>query len=190
MFPRSGVQKRIPASLRLRTVERFLVSACLLGQKVRYNATDALGAWTRADLFGRWQAEGRLVAFCPELAGGFPVPRPPAEITDGAGAEVLAGSAQVTEQGGNVVTEFFVLGAHKALQQAQRLGIRAAILKEGSPSCGVHLLYQGDFSGRMKAGRGVTTELLEQHGIRVFNEQESELAAAFLADLEQQTSAY
>ena len=73
--------------------------------------------------------------------------------------------------------------------EAQRLGIRAAILKEGSPSCGVHLLYQGDFSGQMKAGRGVTTELLERHGIRVFSEQEAELAAAFVADLERQTSA-
>ncbi len=171
-------------------MERLLISACLVGQKVRYNATDALGAWTQLDLFGRWQAEGRLVALCPELAGGFPVPRPPAEIPDGTGAEVLAGRAEVIEQDGNVVTEFFILGAHRALREAQRLGIRAAILKEGSPSCGVHLLYQGDFSGRMKAGRGVTTELFEQHGIRVFNEQEAELAAAFLAELEQRTSAY
>jgi len=170
-------------------MERLLVSACLLGQKVRYNATDAVGAWTRADLFGHWQAEGRLVAFCPELAGGFPVPRPPAEIAGGAGAEVLAGAAEVIEQGGKPVTQFFVLGAHRALMEAQRLGIQAAILKEGSPSCGVHLLYQGDFSGQMKAGRGVTTELLERHGIRVFSEQEAELAAAFVADLERQTSA-
>ena len=84
---------------------------CLLGQKVRYNATDAVSAWTQADLFGHWQAEGRLVAFCPELAGGFPVPRPPAEIAGGAGAEVLAGAAEVIEQGGKPVTQFFVLGA-------------------------------------------------------------------------------
>ena len=167
-------------------MQRLLVSACLLGQKVRYNATDALGVVTHADLFGRWQAEGRLVAFCPELAGGFPVPRPPAEIAGGTGVEVLAGSAEVLEQGGKTVTAFFVLGAHRALGETQRLGIRAAILKEGSPSCGVHLLYQGDFSGRMKAGRGVTTELLERNGIRVFNEQEAGLAAAFLAELESQ----
>lgn len=92
-------------------MERLLVSACLVGQKVRYNTTDAVSAWTQADLFGHWQAEGRLVAFCPELAGGFPVPRPPAEIAGGAGAEVLAGAAEVIEQGGKPVTQFFVLGA-------------------------------------------------------------------------------
>jgi uncharacterized protein YbbK (DUF523 family) len=168
-------------------MERLLISACLVGQKVRYNATDAKSAWTQTGLLERWQAEGRLVAFCPELAGGFPVPRPAAEIAGGTGAEVLTGQAQVIEQNGNTVSEFFILGAHKALQEAQRLGIRAAILKEGSPSCGVHVLYQGDFSGQMKAGRGVTTELFEQNGIRVFNEQEAELAAAFLIDLEKQT---
>ena len=65
---------------------------CLLGQKVGYNAA-AVSSWTRANLFGHWQAEGRLVAFCPELAGGLPVPRPPARIAGGAGPEVLARAA-------------------------------------------------------------------------------------------------
>lgn len=169
-------------------MERILVSACLVGQRVRYNATDARGAWPNLTALERWQVQGRVVPFCPELAGGFPVPRPPAEIPGGQGRDVLAGRAQVIEQGGTQVTDFFVRGAQLALREAQRLGIRVAVLKEGSPSCGVHRLYAGDFSGRMKEGRGVTTELLEQHGIRVFSEAQADKVDAVLARLE--TSAH
>lgn len=151
---------------------------------MRYNATDAKGAWANLTALERWQVEGRVVTFCPELAGGFPVPRPPAEILGGQGWDVLAGQAQVIEENGTRVTDYFVRGAQLTLREAQRLGIRVAVLKEGSPSCGVHRLYAGDFSGRMKEGRGVTTELLEQHGIRVFSEEQADEADAVLAKLE------
>lgn len=165
-------------------MERILVSACLLGARVRYNGTDAVAAWPDLEALERWQAEGRIAPFCPELAGGFPVPRPPAEIVGGEGRDVLAGTAQVTEAGGNLVTEYFVRGARLALAEAQRLGIRVAVLKEGSPSCGVHKLYTGDFSGTLRAGRGVTSELLEQHGVRVFSETQVSEAQTYLSELE------
>jgi uncharacterized protein YbbK (DUF523 family) len=165
-------------------MHRILVSACLLGARVRYNGSDAKSAWPDLDALERWQAEGRIVSFCPELAGGFPVPRPPAEIDGGEGRDVLAGTAQVVEAGGNRVTEYFVRGAQLALAEAQRLGIRVAVLKEGSPSCGVLKLYTGDFSGTLKAGRGVTTELLEQHGVRVFSEAQTGEAQRYLSQLE------
>ena len=61
-------------------LERILVSSCLLGERVRYDGADANAASAALD---RWQAEGRLVPFCPEVAGGLPVPRPPAEIDGG-----------------------------------------------------------------------------------------------------------
>ncbi|MEV1205037.1 DUF523 domain-containing protein, partial [Microbispora rosea] len=47
-------------------MERILVSACLLGSRVRYDG----GAKTSDDdLLARWRAEGRLVRFCPEVEG-------------------------------------------------------------------------------------------------------------------------
>ena len=165
-------------------MERILVSACLVGQRVRYNATDATAAWKDLTALQRWQSEGRVVPFCPELAGGFPVPRPPAEISGGEGREVLVGTATVNEQTGADVTTHFVRGAQLALQEAQRLGIRIAVLKEGSPSCGVHLLYSGNFSGQTKHGRGVTATLLEQNGIHVFSENEDAQVNALLRSLE------
>lgn len=147
-------------------VEKVLVSACLLGQPVRYNgsAKDAPG-----DVLARWQREGRVVPVCPELAGGFAVPRPPAEIVAGAtGEDVLAGTARVIDDTGRDVTDPFILGARQALALARQHGCVYAVLTDGSPSCGSGVIYDGSFQGRRQAGMGVTTALLRAHGIQVF----------------------
>ncbi|WP_274541811.1 2-thiouracil desulfurase family protein [Komagataeibacter melaceti] len=54
----------------------LLLSGCLSGQPVRYDG--AARPLMHASL-ARWQAEGRVFAFCPETAAGLPTPRPPAE---------------------------------------------------------------------------------------------------------------
>ncbi|WP_067828440.1 DUF523 domain-containing protein [Actinomadura kijaniata] len=149
-------------------MERILVSSCLLGRPVRY---DGRGKPVRDDLFERWRAEGRLVPFCPEVAGGLPVPRPPAEIVGGDGADVLDGAARVVADTGEDVTEAFVAGARLALETARRAGARVALLKESSPSCGSRMIYDGTFTGTRVAGDGVTAALLEREGIRVFGEE-------------------
>jgi uncharacterized protein YbbK (DUF523 family) len=158
-------------------MEQILVSACLLGQPVRYD-----GRSKRRDdrLLLRWQAEGRLVACCPEIAGGLPVPRPPAEIAAGGGP----GRRTIRTADGRDVTAFFIRGAQAALAVARRHGIRMAVLKDGSPSCGSGRICDGTFSGRSVPGAGVTTALLERHGIRVFAENEIDKAAAYLRNLE------
>ncbi|WP_328595057.1 DUF523 domain-containing protein [Actinomadura macrotermitis] len=159
-------------------MESILVSSCLLGRPVRY---DGAGKPVRDALFEGWRAEGRLVPFCPEVAGGLPVPRPPAEIVGGGGAEVLDGTARVVTDTGADVTGAFLRGARLALDTARRAGARVAILKEGSPSCGSHRVHDGTFSGRKVAGDGVTAALLEREGIRVFSEDELPAVAAFLS---------
>ncbi|WP_433335533.1 DUF523 domain-containing protein [Spirillospora sp. CA-294931] len=152
-------------------MERILVSACLLGSPVRYDG----GAKPVADaIWTRWRAEGRLVSVCPEISGGLPVPRPPAEIV---GTRILTDA-------GDDVTEPFHRGARQALDTARRWDVRLAVLKEGSPSCGSGRVYDGTFSGSTVPGRGVTTELLEDAGIRVFSEDELVAAADYLEILE------
>ncbi|MDX6430578.1 MAG: hypothetical protein QOE54_2944 [Streptosporangiaceae bacterium] len=173
-------------------MERILVSACLLGHAVRYDG----GAKNNDDeLLARWRREGRLVAFCPEISGGLPVPRPPAEIGPARpaagttapldGAAVLAGTAQVRTAAGVDVTEFFVRGATLAWEAARRNAVRMAILKEGSPSCGSHRIYDGTFAGISVPGAGVTTALLTRHGIKVFSEDQLPQADEYLRALEQ-----
>ncbi|HZH28770.1 MAG TPA: DUF523 domain-containing protein [Azospirillaceae bacterium] len=152
-------------------MRRILVSACLLGHKVRYNGSDKPVADARLE---KWREEGRLVPICPELAAGFDTPRPPAELRGCAdGADIVAGrGGTVVEDTGNDVTALYREGAELALRLAQQQGCGLALLTDGSPSCGSTFIYDGTFQGRTKAGRGVTAALLERHGIRVFAESQ------------------
>ncbi len=160
---------------------RILVSACLIGQPVRY---DGSAATVTSTILDRWIREGRLVSFCPEVAGGFPVPRPPAEIAGDGGSAVLRGEAKVFDESGRDVTTYFVTGAHEALRTASDQGVRLAILKDNSPSCGSSFIHGGDFTGTTRPGMGVTTALLENCGIRVFSEQQIQDADDYLAQIE------
>lgn len=148
-------------------MHRVLVSACLLGLKVRYNGSDRLHGHP---VLARWQAEGRVVALCPELAAGFATPRPPAEIRGGTGDDVLHGTARVVEDTGRDVTGLYGDGARIALELARRHGCRHAVLTDGSPSCGSGFVYDGSFAGLTRPGTGVTASLLRANGIRVFAE--------------------
>lgn len=150
------------------TPQRVLVSACLMGEPVRY---DGVHKRLESTILQRWRAEGRVVACCPELAGGLSVPRLPAEIEPGAeGHAVLAGRARVLDRQGQDISASFVEGAVRALALARQYGIRVAVLKEGSPSCGTGHIYDGTFGGVMVAAQGVTAALLIQAGLRVFSE--------------------
>src|SRR5262245_41990994 len=111
---------------------RVLVSSCLLGEAVRYNGGAATAA---SPVLTRWESEHRIVPFCPEVAGGLGVPRPPAEIQGGGGTAVLDGHAQVVTVHGTDVTASFIRGAELALERASADNVRVAVLKDGSPSC-------------------------------------------------------
>ena len=85
---------------------------------------------------------------------------------------------------GRDVTEAFVHGAEQALRLAQKHNIRLAVLKENSPSCGSQFIYDGTFSGAKKAGRGITSALLQKNDIEVFSENELQQAQNFLRTIE------
>jgi uncharacterized protein YbbK (DUF523 family) len=161
-------------------MNKILVSACLLGQSSRY---DGCTARFQDAMLDRWQQEGRIVAICPEVAGGLGIPRPTAEIVEGDGHTVLAGKARVVNRDKRDVTLAFVQGAREALALSQAEKIEIALLKGNSPSCGNTEIYDGTFSGRITNGAGVTAAALIQHGIHVFNEKEIAQAAALLARL-------
>lgn len=159
---------------------RILVSRCLLGHRVRYDG----GASGPYPQLAAWQDEGRVVALCPEVAGGLPTPRAAAEIPGGQGSQVLEGLVPVVTRDGEDVSQAFVDGARQALELVQRHDIRIAVLKANSPSCGNLQTYDGSFSGVKVSGEGVTTALLRQAGVRVFSELELPAAAAALALLD------
>ena len=132
---------------------RVVVSACLLGERCKYNG----GSNENLALIERLRAEGHeLVPVCPEVAGGLPIPRPRSEILEGA----------VVNEFGASVDEEFRAGAERELKCVLSDGpIDMAILQPRSPSCGVDEIYDGTFSGVLVPGDGVFARLLRGRGV-------------------------
>jgi uncharacterized protein YbbK (DUF523 family) len=168
---------RISPSLPESDVAKVLVSGCLNGPAIRFNQTNVV---VESPVWDRWAAEGRLVPFCAELSAGFVVPRPPAEILDGDGTAVLCGEGVVVEDTGSDVTDMFMTGARNAVDHALEQGCIAAVLTDGSPSCGSTYIYDGSFGGGTKKGTGVVAQLLIDNGIRVFAEDQLDQADQFI----------
>ena len=138
----------------------ILVSACLLGTPCRYDgAPRPCGELARLEALGH-----RLIPVCPEVMGGLPTPRPPAE---------LQRDGRVVDRAGKDVTEAYRLGAEEVLELARAHRCTLAVLKERSPSCGRGQIYDGSFTGRLTEGSGVTARLLEEHGVQVYGESEA-----------------
>lgn len=138
-------------------MDKILVSACLLGDKTTYKGGD-----NAQDYLAELNEYFDLVPFCPEVEGGLKVPRKPSEIR---------GSGVYREDGVDV-TKLFQEGAYKATQICSYLGVRYAIMKENSPSCGPHHVYDGYFHNRLIEGEGVTVTALRRMGVEVLNEEE------------------
>ena len=164
--------------------KKILVSGCLFGARVRYDGEDN---WVFHPFLIKMLNQGGLVLVCPEVSGGLPIPRVPAEIIDGEGKDVLAGKAKIKDRDGRDVTAEFLKGAENILQIAISSGAKLAILKDGSPSCGSISIYDGTFSDKKKPGQGVTSALLEQHGIKVFDEKAIDQAAEYFRLLKNQS---
>ena len=150
--------------------EKILVSACLLGVNCKYSG----GNNGNDELVKKLNDSGAcIIPVCPEQLGGLPTPRIEFEITGGDGFDVLAGKAQVAGKGSDYdATGNFLKGALEVQKIATVLGVKTAILKSKSPSCGAGLIYDGTFSKKTKAGFGVTAALLKRSGIEVKTEED------------------
>lgn len=143
----------------------ILVSACLCGINCKYN-----GGNNAREEYIRLFNEGKVIPICPEQLGGLTTPRIPCEIEKGfSGEDVLNNKAGVFNKAGKDVTDFFIKGAIDTVKIANALGIKKAVLKGGSPSCGCGEIYNGEFSGVKKKGNGVAAAALLNAGVEVFN---------------------
>jgi len=109
----------------------YLVSACLLGLKTRYDGKVISSAACRKAVEG-----GICIPVCPEQLGGLSTPRIAADLVGGDGHDVLAGRARVVTGDGDDVTENFILGARQVLEISRQQDIAKVFLKARSPSCG------------------------------------------------------
>jgi len=144
---------------------KILVSACLLGLPTRY---DLLSKPYNKVL--KLLEKHVIIPVCPEQLGGLGTPRPPSEIQGGRGWN---GKEKVINAEGEDVTENFVRGAKLTVRIAKLLKVDLVILKSRSPSCGIHEVYDGTFTGRLVKGSGVTAWFLKKEGFHIINENDS-----------------
>ena len=141
-------------------MENALISACLLGVSCRY---DGLSKPLDAEIINALQARYHLIPVCPEIFGGLPTPRVPAEIGK---------DREVFRSDGVNVTKEYQKGAEEALRLARLFDCKVAILKERSPSCGSGVIYDGTFTGSKIHADGITAALLKKNGLTVIGESE------------------
>ena len=143
-------------------MEKILISACLMGRNCKYNGGNN---GLSPEIVEKLREKYQLIEVCPECDGGLSTPRLPSERR----GEKLINSA------GEDVTGQFKKGAELALKTAIENGCRKALFKERSPSCGSGVIYDGSFSKSLKAGDGVTAELLKKNGIEIIGESKINL---------------
>ncbi len=136
---------------------KIMVSACLLGHKCKYSGGDNLNEEVLRFVSGH-----EVIPVCPEVAGGLSVPRLSCEIVSG----------RVINTAGESKDREFREGARICLEIAEKEQIDLAILQPRSPSCGVHQIYDGTFSGRLTEGSGIFASLLRESGFKVIEATE------------------
>ena len=136
---------------------KIMVSACLLGENVKYSGGNNRNEKVLAFVEGH-----QVIPVCPEVMGGLPIPRAPGEIVDGV----------VLNEDGTSVDYEYRTGAQMALDIAVEEGIDAAVLQSRSPSCGVNQIYDGSFKGNKIKGSGVFAQLLKDNGFRVIDAED------------------
>lgn len=158
----------------------ILISSCLLGEDVRYDADNSSIAYNHTsnfqekELFMDIICNNFIYSICPEVSGGLAVPRNPAEIIS------ATKPFKILTNEGVDVTINFLIGAKNTLELCKEKDIRVALLKSKSPSCGNNEIYDGTFSGNLTKGFGITAKLLEENQIKVFNETQIVELAKYL----------
>jgi len=143
-----------------------LVSACLLGLPTRYD-----GKAKRSQAVVDYLRHENLlpIPVCPEQLAGMTTPRSKTFFHSGDGHDVINGNGRVVSETGQTMNDVFRRGAHLVLQVARLCGCQRALLKDRSPSCGVHRIYRGH---DQVPGVGVATALLIEAGIEVKSEED------------------
>ena len=136
-------------------MKKIGVSACLLGDNVRYDGTNK-----RNDSLLKILKNCEIVSICPEVLGGLKIPHLPCERKNNI----------VVNSNNEDVTNIFVTGAKLAFEKIKDCDF--VILKTKSPSCGLNKIYDGTFSNKLINGNGLLTDLCIQANIKVFTEED------------------
>ncbi len=136
---------------------KVLVSACLLGENCKYNGGNNYDPNVVAFLEGK-----EVIPVCPEVMAGLGIPRIPIEIVNG----------ELRDRNGKSVDEALRKAVAEVLKLAGEEQITCAVLKSRSPTCGVHQIYDGTFSGTLISGSGSLAKALMEAGLQVMDAED------------------
>ena len=108
---------------------RLGISACLLGEPVRYDGAHKRDAWLVEVIGPRVE----WVAVCPEVEVGMGTPREPIELV----AQTPERLRLVGVNSGKDWTDLMQAWADNRIQELSALGLSGYIFKARSPSCGI-----------------------------------------------------
>ena len=131
------------------------ISACLLGEPVRYNGGHTQSRFCLNTLSEYFEFKG----FCPEVSAGFPTPRPAMRLVGNNQNPTLRWSKGGQED----LTEKLKAGFQQELEATKSLD--GYVLMAKSPSCGLHKVKVYDEQRSDKSpgiGRGLYAEALQQ----------------------------
>ena len=117
------------------------ISACLLGQKVRYDGGHKRDLFL-TELFGEFVD---FVPVCPEVEAGMGVPRESVRLVS-----VSSEVKMIAEKSGTDWTTAMNRLAAKRLSEIDSVGLSGYVFKKNSPSCGIERVRLYDSKGMPK----------------------------------------
>ena len=142
---------------------KIAISACLLGDNVRYDGSDK-----RNDELIKLLDKHEIIKICPELESGFKIPHEPLEIRNN----------KVYTKSNKDVTKKLNKGSKLCLEKV--LDCDLLILKSKSPSCGYKKIYDGSFNNKLVNGNGIFTDLCLKNNLKVYSENDLEIIREIL----------
>ena len=155
---------------------KILVSACLLGEKVRYDGGHKRDLFLNETLgpFVEWER------VCPEVDCGLPVPREAMRLVGDPKHPRL-----VTNKSGIDHTERMERWAQARLEELSRIDLCGYICKKDSPSSGMERVkvYGGGDGIPARTGAGIFTRMFMERFPRIPVEEEGRLTDPVLREM-------
>ena len=139
---------------------RIGVSACLLGERVRYDGRDKRDAWL-VDVLG---PRVEWVPVCPEVEAGLGTPREPMSLTRNAGGALVLTTDRVRDDLTCTMREY----SRRRAGELAAADLDGYVLKAGSPSCGLDIPVANE-RGMGLFAAALTTQL---EGLPIADERE------------------
>ena len=139
------------------------ISACLLGDKVRFDGKDK-----RNEKLIKLLKNHEIIKICPEIESGFPIPHLPIELKNN----------KAYTKDNKDVTKQLIKGSNKTYQIIKDCDL--IILKTKSPSCGYQKIYDGSFTNKLIKGNGIFTQICIDNNKKIYTDEDIDLLTKLL----------